>query len=78
MESWRAAERTHEQGFWSTLLCVGAALTAALSGSLVAAAIGADPTASAWFYLQQSVLLVLSAACTGLAFRRRRSARTGG
>ncbi|WP_104180546.1 hypothetical protein [Arthrobacter sp. B0490] len=78
MESWRSAERAHERRLWSTLLCVGVALMAALSSSLVAAAIGADPTASAWFYLQQSVLLLLSAGGTALALRRWRSARAGG
>jgi cobalamin biosynthesis protein CobD/CbiB len=78
MESWKNAQRDHERRLWGTLLCVGVALTAALSSSLLAAAISADPGAAPWFYLQQSVLLVLTVAGTALALRRWRSARIGG
>ncbi|MDQ0736983.1 hypothetical protein [Arthrobacter agilis] len=78
MESWKSAQRAHERRLWSTLVCVGLALVLALASSLLAAVISADPAVGPWFYLQQSVLLVLSVAGTALAFRRRRSARTGG
>ncbi|MEG9246762.1 hypothetical protein V6S67_01520 [Arthrobacter sp. Soc17.1.1.1] len=74
MESWKNAQRAHERRFWGTLLCVGVALIAALSSSLLAAATSADSGVGPRFYLQQSVLLVLTVAGTVLALRRWRSA----
>ena len=78
MENWKSPQRAHERRLWSTLLCVGVVLVAALSSSLLAEVVSADPTTGVWFYVQQSVLLVLSAAGTAFAFRRRRSVRPGG
>ncbi len=74
METWKKPQRAHERRFWATLLCVGAALIAALSSSLLAAAVSADPGVGPGFYLQQSVLLVLTVAGTVLALRRWRAA----
>ncbi len=78
MESWKNAQRAPERRFWGTLICVGVALIAVLSSSLLAAAISAEPGAAPWFYLQQSALLALAVTGTALALRRWRSARVGG
>lgn len=75
MDSWRSAERVQERKLWSTLSCVGAVLTITLASSILLVAGSAGTHATLWFYLQQAVLFVLSAAGTATALRRRRSLR---
>ncbi|MHA7280827.1 hypothetical protein ACX80H_13875 [Arthrobacter sp. MDT2-2] len=75
MDSWKSAGRTQERKLWNTLFCVGVVLTVTLGSSILLVAGSAGSAASAWFYVQQWVLLALSAGGTVLAFRRWRSLR---
>jgi Na+/phosphate symporter len=78
MEDWRSAQRAPERRLWGTLFCVGVVLTVAVASSIVGAALSRTQTAGGWFYLQQSVLLMLGAAGTALAFLRfARAGRAG-
>ncbi|MHA7287529.1 hypothetical protein ACX80I_14725 [Arthrobacter sp. MDT3-44] len=76
MDSWRSAGRTQERTLWNTLFWVGVVVTVTVASSVLLVAGSAGTAASAWFYLQQCVLLVLSAGGTVLAFRRWRSFRS--
>ena len=75
MDEWRSASRVQDRKLWQTLWYVGAALTLALASSLLVAASGPGPATTEWFYLQQAVLLVLSAAGAVFALRRWRALR---
>ncbi len=74
-EEWRAATREQERLLWSTLCWVGAVLTLVLASSILVGASTGGTDSGAWFFVQQCVLLVLSAAGTTLAVRRWRSVR---
>jgi uncharacterized membrane protein len=78
METWKSAQRVQERRLWHTLFCVGVVLTVTLAASIVVAAGSGAPAIRGWFYVQQSVLLVLGAGGTAVAFRRWRSFRVRG
>ncbi|WP_104167141.1 hypothetical protein [Arthrobacter sp. SX1312] len=75
MEEWRSASRAQDRKLWQTLWYVGAALTLTLASSILVALGGLGTAATDWFYIQQAVLLSLSAAGTVFALRRWRALR---
>ncbi len=78
MDSWKSAGRRQERTLWQTLSYLGVVLTITVGSSILLVAGSAGSQVTAWFYVQQAVLLVLSAAGTTAAFRRSRSFRAGG
>ncbi|PPB48225.1 hypothetical protein C4K88_14770 [Arthrobacter pityocampae] len=75
MENWRSANRAQDRRLWHTLWCVGVALTLTLASSILVAVGGPGGTGDEGFYVQQAVLLALSAAGTVVALRRWRALR---
>ncbi|MBG6225002.1 hypothetical protein IWX63_001567 [Arthrobacter sp. CAN_A2] len=69
------ASRAQERRLWQTLWYVGAVLTLVLATSIMVAAGAPGAAVTDWFYVQQSVLLALSAVGTFLAVRRWRALR---
>ncbi|MHA7283047.1 hypothetical protein [Arthrobacter sp. TMS2-4] len=75
MEDWRSASRAQDRRLWQTLSYVGTALTLTLVSSILVAVGGPGVVVTEWFYVQQAMLLALSAAGTFLALRRWRALR---
>ncbi|MHA7240950.1 hypothetical protein [Arthrobacter sp. TMS1-12-1] len=75
MEEWRSASRVQERRLWQTLGYVGIALTLALASSVLVAVSDQESAVTQGYYVQQSVLLALSAAGSFLAVRRWRALR---
>ncbi|WP_026531662.1 hypothetical protein [Arthrobacter sp. H41] len=75
MESWRSAERTSELALWRTVFWVAAVVAASLLLSIFMVLRDPGPSVGAGFYVQQAVLLVLSAAFALPALANWRQAR---